>query len=100
MVLRLITDDRRSEWDDKLDFTRSFAAFMNQPGMSAEISNFVYCMLVHINLGRDAVPHYLPPNALSVGGGVSGCRDTGEVFPVSEDLSDSDDNDDAFADFA
>ena len=91
-----MTDDKRAEWEGKLDFTRSFADFMNQPGKSAEISNFVYCMLVHINLGRDAVPHYLPSNALcAVGGGVSDYRDDTEVFPFSEDLSD----DGEFADF-
>ena len=78
-------------------FTRSFADFMNQPGKSAEVSNFIYCLLVHINLGRGAVPHYLPLNALCDGGGcVSDYRDAAEVFPVSEDLSD----DDEFADFA
>ena len=25
------TDDRRSEWEDKLDFTRSFAALVHEP---------------------------------------------------------------------
>ena len=53
-------------------------------------------MLVHINLGRDAVPHYLPSNALCDGGGrLSDSLDDTEVFSVSADLSD----DDEFADF-
>ena len=93
------TDDRRSDWEDTFDFTQSFAAFMNQPGKSAEISNFIYCMLVHINLGRDATPHYLPANALCNGGGVSAYHDATEVFPVSEDLSDDSDGGGEFVDF-